>query len=297
MRLKVSKLSAEESLIQVINAGYARMNSIQADHDAKHAAQTYNPDEANGDIVHYNSIMNEWGEMVYRELSSIFPTELEWNAFLHPPTPGMRTVLGTDSAFGSHIYRWNDLLGQLRRIREVDLNGYTDLPMTLQIYVEDVDSFRNVRDVNPRQVHHLLDEQGVLQVSEDEVQQGIEQIIGEIFHKKDWGGEINDLYSSLVQLNGRRIATAFLLKGNGLRKHEMRIADCGKNGDQIQRLFHSAADLFVVQFVGRVGEDVIGDVSTNAQLLRNSGRPCNYLIIDALDTARLLFAYDKIPKR
>lgn len=50
---------------------------------------------------------------------------------------------------------------------------------------------------------------------------------------------INDLYTANVVLNGVRRPTAFLLKGNGLKKREMNIGDCGKNGDQIVRLFES----------------------------------------------------------
>jgi hypothetical protein len=293
VRLKVSRAAAEERLVMVINEGYAALQNVKNDHGQKTTDGTY---DAAKDVKRYEALMNIWGSNVHDAIHEIFPTELEWNVFLNPPMPGFRTVSAEDGLYGGHLYRWNDLLQQLQRIREVDLNNYTDLPLTRRLYVEDIDSFRKVRDVNPDQVRDRLDGNGILQISEDEIQQGLELILGEVFHKKDWGGEINDLYSSLVQVNGRRVATAFLLKGNGLRKPEMRIADCGKHGDQVQRLFRSSAELFIVQFVGRVGEDVITDIDTNVQLLRKNRHNANYLVIDGLNTARLLAAYDKLPR-
>jgi hypothetical protein len=59
----------------------------------------------------------------------------------------------------------------------------------------------------------------------------LEQILNVSFHKKDWSGEGNDLYTANIVLNGERVETAFLLKGNELRRREMWVADCGKNGD------------------------------------------------------------------
>jgi hypothetical protein len=142
-------------------------------------------------------------------------------------------------------------------------------------------------------VAHALRE-GRLERSEDEVQMALEQILDVPMHKKDWGGELNDLYSANVVVNGVRIETAFLLKGNGLRKREMQIANCGKNGDQLLRLFQSPARLFVVQFVGPISETVVADVSGKVQLRRAGGAECNFLIMDGQDTARVLLAYGKL---
>ena len=86
--------------------------------------------------------------------------------------------------------------------------------------------------MNPAMVRHLVTN-GYLASSEDEVQTALEQILEVPFHRKDWGGEINDLYTANVVVNGARRATAFLLKGPGIGKKVMEIADCGKRGDQI----------------------------------------------------------------
>jgi hypothetical protein len=131
-----------------------------------------------------------------------------------------------------------------------DRFGFTSLPLDVRLYVEDIDSFHKVRDVNPALVMDALTD-GYLDRSEDSVQTALERILSVPFHKKDWGGEQNDLYTANVLINGARHETAFLLKGNGLRNRTMEIKHCGANGDQILRLVSSPAKLFVIQLLKR----------------------------------------------
>ena len=181
----------------------------------------------------------------------------------------------------------------MRRILEADLPRYTDLPVQDRLFVEDIDSFQKVRDVNPAMVAGFL-RNGLLDRTEDQVQLALEQILAVTFHRKDWGGETNDLYTANVMINGTRRATAFLLKGPGIRKKEMTIAKCGKNGDQIVRLFTAPADLFVVQYVGPIADMVVRDTQGKVSELRSKGREVHFLIMDGQDTARLLYAYGKL---
>jgi len=167
-------------------------------------------------------------------------------------------------------------------------------PVRDRLFVEDIDSFAQVRAFTAHDIEHLLKGGGYLDLSEDLIQTGLERILSVSFHKEDWGGELNDLYSANVRVNGVRLPTAFLLKGNGLKRSEMRIADCGKNGDQLLRLFKSPANLFVIQFVGNVSEAVIADVQSKVAERRSSGKPAWYLIMDGQDTARLLYAYKQL---
>jgi hypothetical protein len=146
--------------------------------------------------------------------------------------------------------------------------------------------------VNPASVADLING-GRLDWSEDRIQIAFEQILDVPMHKKDWGGEINDLYTANVILNGKRTETAFLLKGNGLTKKTMEIANCGHNGDQILRLVGSPARLFVVQFVGNISESVISDIDGKMRVLRTQGTDARFCIIDGQDTARVLRAYGK----
>jgi hypothetical protein len=122
----------------------------------------------------------------------------------------------------------------------------------------------------------------------------LEKIISEPFHKEDWGGETNDLYTSNLRVNGKRLPSAFLLKGNGLAKKVMNIKDCGKNGDQIVRLLDSPAQLFFVQFVGNIHENVIKDLEGKVERLRLKGASAWYCVMNGQDTARLLHAYGKV---
>lgn len=159
-----------------------------------------------------------------------------------------------------------------------------------RLHVENIDNFSRVRDVVPQVVAPLL-KNGYLDVAEETVQIGLEAILGVSFHKADWAGEINDLYTANVIVDGKRRPTAFMLKGKGLKSDTMRIGDCGKNGDQVVRLFKSPADLFVIQFVGNISEAVIEHAYSENARRRTQEPKSQFLIIDGQDTARLLYAY------
>ncbi|MCL5998335.1 MAG: hypothetical protein M1546_20130 [Chloroflexi bacterium] len=161
-------------------------------------------------------------------------------------------------------------------------------------HIEDIDSFRKVREVEAAAVSHLLSDEGYLDQPEDFIQRALEQILNVPFHKQDWGGEINDLYTANVVVNGSRTPTAFLLKGRGTKHRVLEISDCGQNGDQLARLFDSPAQLFVVQFVGEISDNVIRDVEGKVKERRSTGESAWYCTMNGQDTARLLHAYGKL---
>lgn len=290
MRLKKSRNAADEEVILLLNEGYQLLNGLKADYNQKRKSGTFN---ATVDHQRYADAVDKWGRDVTAALNSIFPTELESNQFVHPSVKLGAIAAETDDDYkaGSLRARVDNLLKGLDDIRKNSLLRYTDLPVGSRLYVEDIDVFAKVRDVNPEAVANLLKPGGFFDVSEETVQVGLEKVLNEPFHKKDWGGEYNDLYTSNVIVNGARRATAFLLKGNGLRVQSMQIKHCGKNGDQLLRLFESPADLFVVQYVGSVSEAVIKDVEGKVDQLKARGKQVAYCIINGLDTARLLHAY------
>jgi hypothetical protein len=135
---------------------------------------------------------------------------------------------------------------------------------------------------------------GRIEISEDSVKRAIEEIVNVPFHRADRPDELDDLYTANVMVNGSRRVAAFMLKGPAIRRKEMTIADCGKNGDQLVRLFDAPADLFVIQYVGRIGEMLIKDVEGKVAALHRRGKPAQFLIIDGQDTVRLLHAYGKL---
>ncbi|HEV3439736.1 MAG TPA: hypothetical protein VG122_20390 [Gemmata sp.] len=162
-----------------------------------------------------------------------------------------------------------------------------------RLFIDDIESFSKVRNISPSTVAPVL-KGGYLDIAEDAVQTALEQILAVAFHKKDWGGEGNDLYTANVLVGGVRRPTAFLLKGNGLKKKVMEIKNCGKNGDQVVRLFQSPADLFVIQFVGNISEAVIQHALGEVARLKTQGQEAHFMTIDGQDTARLLCAYGKL---
>lgn len=290
MHLKKSRNASEEEIILLLNRGYQPLNWLKADYSQKRKSGTFN---AAVDHQRHAEAVNEWGRNVIAALNSIFPTELESNQFLHPPAKFGAIAAETDDDYkaGSLRARVDNLLKGLDDIRKNGLLRYTDLPVTSRLYVEDIDASAKVRDVNPDAVANLLKPGGFFDVSEETVQVRLEKILNEPFHKKDWGGEYNDLYTSNVVVNGARRATAFLLKGNGLQVQSLEIKHCGKNGDQLLRLFESPADLFVVQYGGNVSEAIIKDVEGKTEQLKARGKQVAYCIINGLDAARLLHAY------
>ncbi len=285
-------VSANEDIVTLINRGYALKIEIEKDYAVKQQTGDYSESI---DYLRYEELISQWMEEIIAKLTSIFPSELEVNLFRNPDIPlgAVRGVTIAEYKYNSMLRKCGHYIRGLETIRKTSLQQYTDLPIQDRLYVEDIDSFQKVRDVNPALVFGLL-KNGFVRLSEDQVQRALEEILGVPFHKKDWGGEINDLYTANVVVAGARRATAFLLKGPGIGQKEMTIADCGKNGDQIIRLFTAPADLFVVQYVGPIADALITDVQGKVSALHVTGKKAHFLIIDGQDTARLLHAYGKL---
>jgi len=146
------------------------------------------------------------------------------------------------------------------------------------ISIEDIDQFKKIKDV-PNQEY--------LDLKEEDVKKKFMKIVGEKGEYKDWGGEFYD-FSSYVKINGKRLRVVFALKGRGKKIKKLRLKDMGTNGDQIERMFMAAAQVFFVQFVGQVGEDVFISLQNNAQSKSfATGQKIYYGVIDGNDTARI----------
>jgi hypothetical protein len=288
MRLKVHLSTASEELIALINEGYEAISAVIAEYEARKKRGAFNDEKDVDDVV---VPMNTWASKVVNALVRIFPTKLEMNLFLDPEVP-FGAVSG-DYKYQSTLLRCRHFVRGLNKIRLQSLPEYTDLPLDVRLYVEDIDSFRKVRDVNPAAVVGALTD-GYLDRSEDSIQTSLERILNVPFHKKDWGGEVNDLYTANLVINSARHETAFLLKGNGVRARTMEIKHCGANSDQLLRLVSSPAKVFIVQFVGNVSESVVSDIDGKVRYARSQGRDAWYCIMDGQDTARVLRAYGEL---
>lgn len=154
-----------------------------------------------------------------------------------------------------------------------------------QLMVADIDSFSEIGTVDESDINVDLP----LDVPEEQVKTFLREIIDEPFNQQDWGGELTDLYTSRVRVDGRRVDTAFMLKGPSV-SGEMFISDAGKRGDQFQRLFDADAELYVVQFNGAFDARTVRQIKTEADVAGAN----MFCIMDGADTARLLQAYGKI---
>ena len=201
MRLRIHMATANEELVALVNEGYDAVSEMQARYRHKKEDGTYNDEK---DIEKLATPVNSWADKVVQSLHRIFPTQLEANLFLDPDIP-FGTVSG-DYKYQSALSRCRHFIRGLNKIRVQSLPEYTDLPLDARLYVEDIDSFRKVRDVNPSTVMDVL-QNGYLDRSEDSIQTALEQILSVPFHKKDWGGEQNDLYTANLVVNGARHET------------------------------------------------------------------------------------------
>lgn len=156
-----------------------------------------------------------------------------------------------------------------------------------QLTVDDIDSFSKVRKVK------VSSEDSDTPVEEKQFKEGLKKIIGEKGVFQDWGGESNDLFSTRVVLNGKRVSAAFGLKGKGTRGILVP-KKMGKRGDQLQRLIATSADLFLVQYWSQIDES-IRDQMRKLAIAKSwsESRTIYYGVIDGQDSRRMIAAYKK----
>jgi hypothetical protein len=157
-----------------------------------------------------------------------------------------------------------------------------------EITIDNIDSFSKATKINKVKMKRYY---------ESEIKELLKKIVGEQGKFVDWGGEQNDINTTRLIMNGKRISAAFALKGKGtsapLNQKKM-----GKNGDQISRLFKSPARVFIVQFDQQIDEsirDLMKDIAENKAHREN--RKIYYGTIDGTDTSKLFQAYSRKSKK
>ena len=153
-----------------------------------------------------------------------------------------------------------------------------------EVTIDGFDQFSKIKKIAsaPRRV-----------VSERAFKDGILKLIGDTGKFQDWGGEPNDLYTTKLRHNGARRAIAFAFKGPATTG-ELTPKKLGKNGDQIQRLFLSPAEVFIVQYHDHIGQTVIEQMKAFASLNSvREGKVVWYGVIDGDDSNRLIAAYPR----
>jgi len=131
-------------------------------------------------------------------------------------------------------------------------------------------------------------------VSEATFKKGMAKLFKEQGRFHDWGGERNDLPTSRFMLEGKRREAAFAFKGPGTRG-VLTPGKMGKNGDQIQRLVLSPAEVFIIQYHGQVAESVREQLAQLSQLKSVfEGKRIWYGVIDGQDSRRIIAAYPEV---
>jgi hypothetical protein len=233
----------------------------------------------------------QWTTRVMEYFQATFPTFKEGGQFAYGSFIST-TYLGIDAEVNNILNNLNFRVGVLEAVLANMQTIYEFRPDTARLYIQDIDSFAKVRDINHQQIEHLLHDSAI-DIPEKDVKAALIGIVGEFFVPKDWGGETEDIYTSRVLFSGNRIQTSMLLKGGGtIKGRETHLADLGKNGDQISRMVKSTTtDLFIVQSVKPIAQDIIHDLEVHIAKLRANGQHCYYCVIDGQDTALLLYAY------
>lgn len=129
-------------------------------------------------------------------------------------------------------------------------------------------------------------------LSEARTKAGFLKLLGETKSPKDWGGEINDIFTDRVTLFGKKRRAAFALKGPA-KTGALVPGKMGKNGDQIQRLFDSPASIFMVQYEGEVKESIYKLMEELSKARAITGGEIFWGVIDDDATKRLRKAYPK----
>lgn len=155
-----------------------------------------------------------------------------------------------------------------------------------ELTIDEIDSFKKVKATKNSTI-------SAEKIAESKIKEGFKKILGETGKFTDWGGELNDLFSSRLILNKKRISVAFGFKGRAT-KGSLVPKKLGKNGDQIQRLFKSPAQVFIIQYHGQIDQSVVEQMKqlAIAKSVTEMSR-IYYGIIDGKDTSRLLTAYPK----
>ena len=151
-----------------------------------------------------------------------------------------------------------------------------------QITCEDLDELSKVKKVEVAVRRRI---------PEKNFKYGIAKLAKQSGDFTDWGGEINDLYTSKIHVRGKRHAMAFAFKGPATTG-KLTPKKLGKNGDQIQRLFSSPADVFFVQYHDQIDGSVVEQMKRLA--IANSvteNKLVMFGVIDGDDTDRLIAAY------
>lgn len=184
-------------------------------------------------------------------------------------------------------HKKNIITRRTPQIKEIKLKTvvYKNYINIKQVTVDDLDNFCLAKKIKKQS-------NIARNVLEIKIKKGFQKIIGEKGKFTDWGGEKNDLFTTRLKLNGKRITVAIAFKGRATQGI-LTPRKLGKHGDQINRLFTSSAQVFLIVYHSEISETVIEQMKAFAIASSYSGQKIYYGIIDGIDLNRIINAYKK----
>ena len=195
-------------IIDLLNEGYTVLKHVKADYNAKRTSTTYDPGRDN---VQCRAAVANWTNNAIRVLNSIFPTELEASRFANPKVSALHEA-GVNADFSGITNHLKGLIEALDTIRTSSLEQYTDLPIKARLYVEDIDCFRKARDVNWADVNDLLDDNGRLDRSEQDVKDLFEHISANAYTRRIGAAKSTICIRPIFSSRERAVTEPFSLK-------------------------------------------------------------------------------------
>lgn len=157
--------------------------------------------------------------------------------------------------------------------------------MAQLIKVQAIDQFEKILRIPESAISKEIQD-AVRQIDERrELEPALQQILFDPNETPHGPTEIADIVTSRVILSGEKVNAAIILKGKSFQK--VRSTDIAHQIMKIRQL--PDLGLMVLCAVGDIQDDAHRDFVTGA-----FDANVNYLILDRLDTARLLLAYEKI---
>lgn len=127
-------------------------------------------------------------------------------------------------------------------------------------------------------------------IPEVDVKHAFAEIIGEPFVPRDRPDEMSDLITTNISVEGERVSAAIAFKGPA-KFRPLTVADMGKNGDQIYRLFNEPADLVIVQHCHQITSPIRSHMRAFAT---QPGHGRMFCLINGADTVRILRTFKKL---
>lgn len=180
--------------------------------------------------------------------------------------------------------KYNPKNNILAKTLKINVNIPQKRIQTKTISIQEIDEFSKIKKIKSLKYD--------LEKNEDDIKELFKKIVGEQGIFKDWPGEKNDLFT-YVKINGKKYLAAFAFKGKSKKTiSKLRPKDMGKNGDQVQRLFSSPAEIFFVQFVGQIDESMLKTMEEQASLKSfYNNKKIYYGVIDGSDTSKIFAKY------